>query len=74
MCPYQLIKKKAFDVIWHPLRIKSLSTLGAEWQLPQPNKEQLQNNIQLTACLGFPGGSVVKKPPANAGDVSSITG
>ena len=24
--------------------------------------------------LGFPGGSVVKNPPANAGDMSSIPG
>ena len=25
-------------------------------------------------CEGFPGGSVVKNPPANAGDVGSIPG
>ena len=25
-------------------------------------------------CFGFPGGSVVKNPPANAGDVGSIPG
>ena len=27
-----------------------------------------------TVCTGFPGGSVVKNPPANAGDVGSIPG
>jgi len=25
-----------------------------------------------TKCAGFPGGSVVKNPPANAGDVGSV--
>ena len=28
----------------------------------------------LLALMGFPGGSVVKNPPANAGDVGSIPG
>ena len=30
--------------------------------------------LDLTLLLGFPGGSVVKNPPANAGDVGSIPG
>ena len=30
--------------------------------------------ISLSLYLGFPGGSEVKNPPANAGDVSSIPG
>ena len=28
----------------------------------------------ITEILGFPGGSVVKNPPANAGDTGSIPG
>ena len=31
-------------------------------------------NIRHSLLVGFPGGSVVKKPPANAGDVGSIHG
>ena len=30
--------------------------------------------IKLTQAKGFPGGSVVKNPPANAGDLCSIPG
>ena len=30
--------------------------------------------IKLTQAKGFPGGSVVKNPPANAGDLGSIPG
>ena len=35
-----------------------------------------QSNIEGLVCahLGFPGGSVVKNPPANAGDVALILG
>ena len=29
---------------------------------------------KLTQNRGFPGGSVVKKPPANAGDMGSVPG
>ena len=31
-------------------------------------------NIGHSPLVGFPGGSVVKKPPASAGDVGSIHG
>ena len=31
-------------------------------------------NISLIFAKGFPGGSVVKNPPANAGDVGLIPG
>ena len=31
-------------------------------------------NVFLTLCLGFPGGSVVKNLPVNAGDSGSIPG
>ena len=30
--------------------------------------------MELTTTLGFPDGSVVKNPPANAGDTDSIPG
>ena len=33
--------------------------------------EQLSRSVYL---MGFPGGSVVKKPPANAGDIDLIPG
>ena len=29
-------------------------------------------NICLSACMGFPGGAVVKNPPANAGDSGNM--
>ena len=41
-------------------------------------KKKMINDIYLLSfinlVLGFPGGSVVKNPPANAGDVSSTPG
>ena len=39
-------------------------------------EEFINRMISLTSELGwgFPGGSVVKNPPANAGDVDSIPG
>ena len=33
-----------------------------------------QNSCLFVSCSGFPGGSVVKNPPAHAGDLSSIPG
>ena len=32
------------------------------------------NCVELPVIMGFPGGSVVKNPPSNAGDVGSIPG
>ena len=32
------------------------------------------NCVELPVIMGFPGGSVVKNPTSNAGDVSSIPG
>ena len=43
--------------------------LGRECLSDEPAIE-----IPGTKCLGFPGGSVVKNLPANAGDVSSVPG
>ena len=36
----------------------------------------MRENVYLYICIkgGFPGGSVVKNPPANAGDAGSISG
>ena len=34
----------------------------------------MTNSVDLRKSLGFPGGSVVKKLPANAGDTGSISG
>ena len=34
----------------------------------------IQNKCLVNIYLGFPGGPVVKNPPANAGDVGSIPG
>jgi hypothetical protein len=36
-----------------------------------PHKEK---NVFVVVLMGFPGGSVVKNPPANAGDTGSIPG
>ena len=43
--------------------------LGKQEKLPSTNQECWENRIQ-----GFPGGSVVKNPPANAGDTDLIPG
>ena len=45
--------------------------LHSRWQGLNPNSV-LQSCLGL--FLGFPGGSMVKNPPANAGDMGSITG
>ena len=34
----------------------------------------VERNEKLPLCSGFPGGSVVKNPPANARDVGSVLG
>ena len=39
-----------------------------------PKKTSDNNSYTITMCLGFPGGSVVKNPPTNAGDAGSIPG
>ena len=38
------------------------------------SKEQLIFQCLKLQVLGFPGGAVVKNPPANAGDMGSIPG
>ena len=35
---------------------------------------KIQLQLTIKQCRGFPGGSVVKKPPANAGDMGSLPG
>ena len=46
--------------------------LDPEITLINGNKNQFW--LWVTSILGFPGGSVVKNPPANAGDAGSILG
>ena len=38
------------------------------------NKDERFPLIDIKECCGFPGGSVVKNPPAHAGDAGSIPG
>ena len=38
----------------------------------EQNSENPEINLRVCGPLGFPGGSVVKKPPASAGDGLSI--
>ena len=38
------------------------------------NLSTLKKNIKKKKILGFPGGTVVKNPPANAGDMGSTPG
>ena len=54
--------EKAFDKIQHPFMIKSLQKVDTE---------ETYFNI-IKAIWDFPGGAVVKNPPANVGDMGSI--
>ena len=54
---------------FHPITLESLGYVAT--QTFQKHGFILQIFIKV---LGFPGGSVVKNPPANAGDVGSISG
>ena len=38
------------------------------------NKKPVKHSLQDTKLGGFPGGTVVENPPANAGDTGSISG
>ena len=65
------------------LKVQSLSTLVCSWCFSWPVWEHTNHNLQFPPLQrfllitlifqgGFPGGSVVKNPPANAGDVGSV--
>ena len=41
---------------------------------PGRRSHGLKQQVQTSACQGFPGGAVVKIPPANAGDTGSSPG
>ena len=41
---------------------------------PSRHQKTLQNYSSQNSMVGFPGGAVVKNPPANAGDMSSRPG
>ena len=44
-------------------------------QLGEANSDSERRTIYiLLECMDFPGGSVDKKPPVNAGDMGSISG
>ena len=51
---------------------------GARFHMPQPKtpnaKLKRSRDTAKTCCRGFPGGSVVKNLPANAGDTGSSPG
>ena len=49
------------------------------WQATVMELQRIGNNLatkqqQQMSIIGFPGGSVVKNPPTNAGDTGSIPG
>ena len=48
--------------------------LRGERETRHPTTKCLQMGYSAVGVKGFPGGSVVKSPPANAGDVGSIPG
>ena len=50
----------------------TLSQMFLKEKFPKKNSDN--NSYTITMCLGFPGGSVVKNPPINAGDTGSIPG
>ena len=47
------------------------SMLGSKKACPLTTKKTCQEHLE---ALGFPGGAVVKNPPASAGDTGSIPG
>ena len=48
-----------------------LLKLEIEEQNKQGKQQEGNNKDQISMKLGFPGGTVVKNPPANAGDTGS---
>ena len=60
-CLCSLLKLTLPRVFFHPLTLSAAGSL-------------LFFKVQLVTSLGFPGGSVVKNLPANAGDMGSVPG
>ena len=54
------------------MKVKSLSRVQL-FATPWTAAYQVPPSTGFSRILGFPGGSVVKNPPANAGDTGSIT-
>ena len=54
----------------HTCRIRTLVPSEGQWFTVLPRTPPLKKK----AALGFPGSSVVKNPPANAGDMGLIPG
>ncbi|KAJ8786157.1 hypothetical protein J1605_006513 [Eschrichtius robustus] len=48
---------------------------GGKWRRPSPEVTCIKGSTVLnTSSAGFPGGTVVENPPANAGDTGSSPG
>ena len=58
---------RVFYSIWESTEVHTLHCQGKRTLLSPVNIHRIQNK-------GFPGGTVLKNPPANAGDLVSISG
>ena len=58
---------RVFYSIWKSTEVHTLHYQGKKTLLSPVNTHRIQNK-------GFPGGTVLKNPPANAGDLVSISG
>ena len=57
-----------------PQKVKWL-TYDPAVPLPRTHSRELKIHVHIKACIqDFPGGTVVKNPPANAGDTGSSPG
>ena len=55
-------------------KIKNRTTIRSSNPTPKYLSEEKKNTNSKRCTLGFPGGAVVKNPPANAGDTGSRPG
>ena len=67
----------SFVWLWHSCDFqstlsKSVTTWRSVWQLRSSTKPSLKRQTLKKKVQSFPGGSVVKNPPANAGDTGLI--
>ena len=76
-CAKQMVSFLRAGKVLHSLSYTRCSSLGPEESKCSIHSTSHAFNIYCvpTMCfLGFPGGSVVKNPPANAGDMGLISG
>ena len=59
---------------WLAVSTTSLSSLSQKWKRTEVLFPQLSSVLKYYMCWDFPGGPMVRNPPYNAGDVSSIPG